>query len=210
MQELKTYQDDHYSRVMTQRNLLLVLIFICILVIGVCVFSITKLSLTKKIDAFVVQIDEDTGITKIVNPVNANELLANEEIAKYFIHKYLVAREGYNSADFSTLARTTVRLMSSNSIYKQYLGYIFNAENDPREKYGENNSTYIKVKSWSKTDDKYIVRFSVYESSGNMSVQHKIAVVNFEYISMELTQEQREINPIGFQIKGYNVSNDNS
>ena len=39
---------------------------------------------------------------------------------------------------------------------------------------------------------------------------NKIAVVEFKYIPMELTEKDKDINPLGFQVTGYRVDDDSS
>jgi len=105
----------------------------------------------------------------------------------------------------------TVRLLSSSSIYWSYRGYLKSNEVNPTIKYGQKNTTFLIVKSWSKLDaKKFMLRFSVNETAGNRMVFNKIAVVEFDYLPMELTDTDRDTNPIGFQVTGYRVDDDNS
>ena len=150
-------------------------------------------------------------MAKIVNPISSSVLSGNEALAQYFIKKYVVARETYNPVDFDTQANTTVRLLSSNSIYWDYRGYLKNEDVNPSIKYGQKNTTFLLVKSWSNlSENKYILRFSINETAGSRSVFNKIAVVEFKYVPMELTDKDKDINPIGFQITGYRVDDDSS
>ena len=69
----------------------------------------------------------------------------------------------------------------------------------------------LLVKSWSKLADKKIMlRFSINETAGARKVFNKIAIVEFDYLPMELTDSDRDTNPIGFQVTGYRVDDDNS
>lgn len=43
-----------------------------------------------------------------------------------------------------------------------------------------------------------------------MRVFNKIAIVDIDYVAMELKDDERDINPVGFQVTGYRVDNDNS
>jgi type IV secretion system protein VirB8 len=150
-------------------------------------------------------------MAKIVNPVSTEILEGNESLARYFIKKYVIARETYNPVDFDTEARKIVRMLSSSTIYWNYLGYIRNKEIDPTLIYGQKNTTFLIVKSWSKLDaKKYMLRFSVNETAGDKRVLSKLAVIDFDYVPMELTETERDINPIGFQVTGYRVDDDNS
>ena len=104
-----------------------------------------------------------------------------------------------------------VRLLSANSIYWDYRGYLKNEAVDPTIKYGQKNTTYLVVKSWSKlADQKYIMRFSINETAGAMKVFNKIAVVEFQYLPMESTENDKDVNPVGFQVTGYRMDDDSS
>lgn len=209
--KLKNWYEERYDNIVVQRNLLfiilLVLLCLSVVSIGVVAYVIN----TKRFDPFVIQIDDTTGMAKIVNPVSSSVLSGNEALAQYFIKKYVNARESYNPVDFDKESRKTVRLLSANSIYWEYRGYLKNEEVNPGIKYGQKNTTFMLVKSWSKLEKKkYILRFSINETAGARAVFNKIAVVEFNYVPMELTEKDKDINPIGFQVTGYRVDDDSS
>jgi len=211
VKQLRNWYEERYDNITVQRNLLflLLLILLClsIISIGVVAYVIN----TKRFDPFVIQIDDTTGIAKVVNPLSSSILSGNEALAQYFIKKYIIARETYNPVDFSTEAKRIVRSLSSNSIYWDYRGYLKNEAVDPTIKYGQKNTTYLVVKSWSKlADKKYIMRFSINETAGAMKVFNKIAVVEFQYLPMELTESDKDVNPVGFQVTGYRMDDDSS
>lgn len=211
IQRVKNWYEEKHESIKVQRNLLFVILVILLCLSIVSVMVVAYVVNTKRFDPFVIQIDDVTGVAKVVNPLSADYLNGNDELAKYFIKKYVSARETYNPVDFDTVAKNTVRLLSSNSIYWGYRGYIRNEENNPAIKYGQKNTTYMVVKSWSKlANNKYILRFSLNETAQNRLVHHKIAVVEFKYLAMELNEQDRDVNPIGFQVIGYRVDDDNS
>ncbi|PCJ26957.1 MAG: hypothetical protein COA94_04600 [Rickettsiales bacterium] len=207
----KNWYDERYDTIIVQRNifllLLVILLVLSIISIGVVAYVIN----TKRFDPFVIQIDDSTGIARIVNPLSSSVLSGNEALAQYFIKKYIIARETYNPVDFDTLAKKTVRLLSENSVYWGYIGYLRNNDINPSIQYGQKNTTYLLVKSWSKlSGEKYIVRFSINETSGARKSFSKIAVVDFVYTPMELSDDDRDVNPVGFQVTGYRVDDDSS
>lgn len=208
---VRNWYEERFDSITVQRNLLFVLLIILICLSIVSVGVVAYVINIKKFDPFVIQIDDTTGMAKIVNPLAPSILDGNEALARYFIKKYVLARESYNPVDFDTEAKKTVRLLSSNSIYWDYRGYLKNDEVNPSVKYGQKNTTYLVVKSWSKlSENKYILRFSINETAGNRLTFNKIAVVEFNYVPMELTDAERDVNPIGFQVTGYRVDDDNS
>ncbi len=205
------WQVERYANIVSQRNLFIVLIILAIISITVSVIAIVHVVNSKRIDPFVIQIDDSTGAASIVNPLNSEILSGNDALARYFIKKYINARETYNPVDFETAARKYIRLTSTDPVYYAYYRFISDKTNDPRAIYGLNNVTYMRTKSWSKLDrNKYICRFSIHQTLGEMKVFNKIAIVEIDYVPMQLSDIDTDINPVGFQVKNYRVDDDNS
>jgi type IV secretion system protein VirB8 len=210
---VKNWYIERYDSILAQRNILLLFAGISIIAVCISIFAVSQIISTKTFHPIVIQVEESTGRTVIVNPINSEILGGNEALARYFIYKYIIARETYNAVDFDTIARKTVRLFSKTEVYGQYLNYINNQAYDPKKKYGNNTSTTLKVKSWNTLDKdskKMIVRFSVNEIGGSQKIYNKIAVIEYDYVAMELSSTDNEINPVGFQILTYRVDDDNS
>ena len=207
----QNWYEERSDKLIVQRNLLVILIILLTIFMVISTLVIAFVVKSKRFDPFVIQLNSNTGRASVVEPVSSPVLTADESLTRYFIKKYITARETYNPVDFTTLAHTTIRLLSTSSVYYNYLGYIRNKDFDPVLKYKEDNTTFLVVKSWSKmAEDKYIVRFSVNETSGSQLVYNKIAVVSYAYVPMQLTDSELDINPVGFQVNGYRVDDDNS
>lgn len=207
----RNWYEERFDKITVQRNILFVLLLILLILSIISVIVVAVIVNSRQFDPFVIQIDESTGMAKIVNPISSEILDGNEALARYFIKRYVIARETYNPVDFDTEARKIIRLLSTSSIFWNYLGYIKNKEIDPTIMYGQKNTTFLIVKSWTKLDSKrYMLRFSINETAGDKRVFNKLVVVDFEYVPMKLTEAERDINPIGFQVKNYRVDDDNS
>lgn len=207
----KSWFEERYEIALMQRNWVFFLSILCIVGISVSAFTVTKISLSKEFDPFVIQIEKNTGVAKVVNPIGSEALNGDDALARYFIKKYVVARETYNAVDFETRARDTIRLLSTGQIYGFYRGYINNKDNDPSMKYGQKNATYITIKSWSKLDaQRYVLRFAIAETAGKRQIYNKIAIVDYRYVPISLNPGEEDINPVGFQVTGYRVDDDNS
>ncbi|MEY3197221.1 MAG: type secretion system protein VirB8 [Pseudomonadota bacterium] len=207
----RSWFEERYETTLIQRNILALIAACCIGAIAIAVVAVTKISLSREFDPFVIQIEDTTGIARVVNPVSLDVLVGKDELSKYFLKKYVTARETYNPVDFDTFAKKTIRLMSTSQIYRTYINFIKDKANDPTISYGQKNTTYLNVRSWSKLSDKqYMLRFSLTETAGERKTFNKIAVIEFGYIPMELTDEERDINPVGFQVLGYRVDDDAS
>lgn len=207
----QNWYEERADKLIVQRNLLIILLVVLSIFMVISTLVIALVVKSKQFDPFVIQLDNTTGHASVVKPISPSILTTDESLTRYFIKKYINARETYNFGDFTDLARTTVRLLSTSNVFYDYLGYISDKKNDPSLKYKEDNTTYLVVKSWSKiASDKYIVRFSINESTGNHTVYNKIAVVSYAYVPMQLTDSELDINPVGFQVNGYRVDDDNS
>jgi type IV secretion system protein VirB8 len=210
---VKNWYSERYDRVIVQRNIFFLLLIFCLVLVLIAILAVSRISTSKSFEPFVIQIEENTGVAKVVNPVSSDILSGNEALNQYFIKRYLIARETYNPVDFDTQARQIVRLFSSSAVFWQYLGLLRDDTKNPQAKYGDRNTTYLRIKSWSKLDGdgkKYMVRFSVHEVSGPRNVYNKLAIIEVNYFPMSLKDEDRDINPVGFQVTGYRVDDDNS
>lgn len=207
----RNWYEERNDTILVQRNLLFVVLLIILCLSMASMGVIAYVINSREFDPFVIQIDDTTGMAKIVNPTTSKILAGNEALAQYFIKKYVTARETYNPIDFDTEARKIIRLMSTYTIFRDYLGYIRNDQINPSIIYGQKNTTFLMVRSWSKlSETKYIFRFSINETAGAGRIFNKIAIVEFQYIPMELTEKDKDINPVGFQVIGYRVDNDES
>lgn len=204
------WYSDRYETVVTQRNVLVFISLISFVAVMISIFVVGQISTSKTFSLFVIQIEEKTGYAKVVNPINSSILSGNESLSRYFIKKYLEARETYNPVDYESNLKKNVRLFSTPNVYRDYIGYIKTPTNDPTLIYGDKNTTFMKVKSFSRLDNQYFIRFSVIETSGAKMQKDKIATITIDYIPMELTESERDINPVGFQVTGYRVDDDNS
>lgn len=208
---IRSWYQEQYETIIVHRNIAFIICGVFLLMLGISLITTIIVVNSRRFDPFVVQIDEKQGMAQVIRQTAIDDFSASESLARFFIKRYLTARETYNIVDFADNVRRTVRLLSTQQIFVNYLNYIKNPDFDPISNYGDKNTTYITIKSWSRlSDSKYIVRFSITETSGGKRVFNKIAVIDFRYVPMELTEQDSDINPIGFQVTGYRVDDDNS
>lgn len=207
--EARNWYSERYESVVVQRNLLLLLTCVMLLTILIGVFMVGQVTLSKSVDPFVIEVEQRSGITNVVNPLSRQDLLTDEALKTYFIMKYLRAREAYSSIDYEYNYSTILRLLSSREIYQAFKKSL--SPDNPRNPlvmYGSQIETTIKVRSiqfleGGKTAQ---VRFTIVESKGLR--YDKIATLNFAFIQMEMTTEERYVNPLGFQVTGYRVDDE--
>jgi type IV secretion system protein VirB8 len=205
--DVRNWYSDRYETAIVQRNMLLLLLLIstCIILLGV--FILGKVASSKSIDPFIVQIEEKTGVTNVVNPLNRRDLLTNEALNTYFVVKYLKAREAYDPSTFEYNYREVARVLSSPQVFRDALNYL-NSPNGPNANKANLSATTVTVRSVQFLEPEMVqVRFTVETVSGGKKV-YKIATIRFNYFQMEMNQNERLINPLGFRVTSYRSDNE--
>ncbi len=168
--------------------------------------SLFMLMPLKTITPFVVRVDNNTGIVDLVTALKEGDTTYDESINKYFTQWYVRYREGY-SKDIRNDYYKAVGLMSSSSETKKYYEY-FNKSNptSPLNLYGDNASVKIKIKGTSFIKpDVALVRYikEVWHGSDKPQVTHWAATVSFKYSGAPMKEDDRGINPLGYQALDY-------
>lgn len=206
----RNWYKDRYQYVLVQRKLLLLVTLLSLLSSVATVIVIARLTPLKTIEPYVIQVDQKSGITQTVDPLTVKELTANEAVNNYFIVQYIRARETYSLTDIAK-NYNLVRIMSDTR--KVYPQFVADADpNNPRSnsaRLGTGTRT-VKFKSITYLSPQLAqVRLQIEERGvTDITVQHKIALVAFEYVKMNLTIEERYLNPLGFRVTDYRVDED--
>lgn len=208
----RNWYKDRYQAILFQRRLLMVITIMAMASTLVAMVVIAKITPLKGVEPFLIQVDSKSGITQLVDPLSVKEITALESVNNYFLVQYIKAREGYNVRDISR-NYSIVRVMSdAGKVYQQ-----FKREANPSNpqsvaaRMGANGSRVVKFKSISYLKPNMAqVRLLVEETAANGGTlqHHKIVTIVFEYAKMELTNEERYINPLGFRVTDYRVDED--
>ncbi len=206
----KNWYADRYQTVLVQRNFLVLLTIASLVGIVVSVLAVIKVTSSKTIEPFVIEIEEKSGITNVIRPLLTQEFTGNEALRRYFIMKYLNARETYDGGSYQYNYFTVVRLLSAGDVYSEFRRFATSDTPGSPVRLGPRGSKTIKVKSISptpagtqgQTGFTYQVRFTQISQEGQKNL---IAIINFDFIDLNLTTEERDINPLGFEVLGYRV-----
>ena len=210
--EIQNWYKDRYQRVVVQRKLLGVTTLASLALSFVLALVIVQLVPLKTIEPYVIQIDSKTGITQTVDPVTAKELTANEAVNNYFIVQYIRAREGYDSTDL-VHNYDLVRLMSEDRrVYSKFMDEA--GPNNPQSniaRLGTYGIRTVKFKSITYHSPQVVqIRVLITEKPDKIAAVelHRIVLLSFEYVKMNLTNEERYLNPLGFRVTDYQINED--
>ena len=207
--ESSNWYKDRYQHVLVQRKLLVSITIASLFSTLATVVTIAHLTPLKTVEPFVIQVDQRSGITQTVDPMTVPELTANEAVKNFFIVQYIRSRETYSITD---LARNynTVRVMSERSrVYPAFMAQADpNNPNSNAARLGVSGNRTVKFKSFTYLNPGLVqVRVTVEEKTEGSVVRqyHKIILVAFEYVKLNLTNEERYVNPLGFRVTDYRV-----
>lgn len=208
----KSWYEDRYQTVVVQRNFLLLLIMACLVCIMISTLGVIEVTSGKKIEPFVIEIEEKTGVTNVIRPLLLEQINQDEAMKRYFLIKYVKAREEYRKSTYEYQYNKVVSLMSSNSVFAKFkAGLANNGPNSPAMLGGNvrevkiNSVVKLATPSGSKSQT-YQVRFS---NIGRDEGKSYVATIDFEFKDVQLTFEQRSINPLGFQVSEYSLNEEN-
>lgn len=224
-QEKKNWYADRYQYVVVQRNMLAVITAVSLLAALISAFSISQLAPLKSVEPFVIQVDQKSGITQVVDPLTATDFYGNESVNQYFMVQYVRARETFSGkVDYNNY--NAVRLMSDpTTVFNDYMweinpnnkeGYVGKLSTQPGMlrtiKIG--NITLLDVTTDpadAMTVRRYQVRLAITERSPRAqqgTTIYKVVTIAFKYLDLNLSIEDRYLNPIGFRVVDYRVDED--
>lgn len=201
--EVRNWYSDRYQSVLVQRNLLFLVTTLSLIGVLISVFTVERVISSKSIEPFVIEIESKTGITNVVDPATRSEMFADEALTKYFVVKYVNARETYDPLTYNFNYNTVTRLLSASKVYYQFRQFI-NSPDGPVQKYVESTRSEMKVRSVQIIKPGVAqVRFTLVLSGAKNGVFHYIAYLEYGFYTLEMTQDERFINPVGFQVNSY-------
>ncbi len=127
--------------------------------------------------------------------------------------KYIRAREEYYSETFNRNFNDVVRVLSSSSVYysdyRNKFGY--NNPSSPYNLYGSGSYRTVGLKSIIfPSDTSAQIRINLTVSGQINMVMNKIIYMEFDYFNLNMSEQDRLINPLGFQVTLFRMNDENS
>jgi len=172
----------------------------------VSVGAVASLAPLKSVEPFLVRVDNTTGIVDTVASLTNAPVTLDEAMSRYFIAKYITARESY-SPDTARLNFDIISNMSTSPVQEAYASWISgNNPDSPQHIYGTHTRVNVDITSVQLVRPGLAsVRYKQtiqYERS--TTVKHFIATVVYQLLpDAQLTIQQRLINPVAFAVTEY-------
>jgi type IV secretion system protein VirB8 len=131
-----------------------------------------------------------------------------EVVNKYWLNKYVLNRESYDWETLQTAYDTTV-LLSSAAVQQEYAA-MFDGPHARQEAWGSRFRVVVHVRSITPgtSSNTATVRFTRKreEANGAPPVEESlVATIGFRYSGAAMREEDRLVNPLGFEVTSYRV-----
>jgi type IV secretion system protein VirB8 len=168
----------------------------------------------KTVEPYVLRVDDATGYVSAVRPLkDAQSITYGEVLDKHWLSNFMVARNGY---EWETVQNSfnTVKVMSTDKVFGAYSNYI-QGKQSPTETFVDKKIINVKVHGvsflprTSTTEVLAQVQFtrSIENGRGLLATGYKptrwTATVTFDYKAKINTEDERRLNPLGFQVTSY-------
>lgn len=176
---------------------------------AVAVMLLTPL---KTVEPFVVRVDNNTGLTDVVSTLKQKTVANDEVLNKYWLANYVRNRESYSWETIQTSYDTTM-LLSSREEQSRF-GAIYTGDTAPHKILGKNFRVAVKIRNIAFVGDTAQVRFSkitagiIPSQDGDQRLDKSdnyIATITFDYQNKPTQEQDRLINPLGFQVTNYRI-----
>ncbi len=200
--KLKSWYSNRYQLVLVQRNILLLFTVISMFAMTIAVVFVKNIMSSKSLDPYVIEVESKTGVPTVVEQMGAQHFTADQAVRKYFINAFVQAASAYDPKTYK-LDAEKVRLFSTPGVYGDFRNRI-NARD-----LGANALISVRIKSiqFADANTAQIRIVRQIDVDGADAIQKdEIITMNFYFADINLTMEERLINPLGFQVSRYLIA----
>ena len=208
--KVKNWYADRYFSAIIQRNFLFLFATVSSVGILISLILLKNLYEQKSVDPYLIEIEKQSNMMAVVDNVSKEQYTAQEAIKEYFIVKYLNSREGFaqSKADDDL---NLVRVFSTKDIYDLYVQSSGTTKSQV-SMFARDTAVSVKIRSISYlTPNRVEIRFSrelVSQELSKKDTKYYTLVLGFNFVSLDLSQNDLRLNPLGFQITTYALRED--
>lgn len=204
--EARSWDQDRMKSAMRSRNLAWTVAAVGVAAGILGVGAVAAMAPLKTVEPFVIRVNETTGAVDVATALTGDkDVTYNEAVTKYFLAQYVRTREGYvPAAAEHNFAQ--VSIMSTSAEQQRY-GEYFRGTNpeSPQNVLGATGAAAVTIRSITFVNDRVAnVRFTRTTRQAQQTTSADwIATVTFDYTQAPLSERDRLLNPLGFQVAGY-------
>lgn len=172
--------------------------------------AIALLTPLKTVVPMLLRVDTTTGYVDSIAPYNGESSTIDINVVRYFVARFIENREGYEWFTIQNMSNF-VESTANKAIMNSYKSYML-SDYSPLKKLSKNLKMLVKVNGITFLDDETAqIRFTklITEPDEKLAVGFEptkwIATLKFDFTKTIKTEQQRLINPLGFNVVSYRV-----
>ena len=207
------WEDDLINSAIKSKNRAWAVASASAVIAGAAVVAVTVLLPLVRFIPVITEVDKTTGETQVKQAVDKNTIIDVQDVMdKYYIHKYIQNREGYDRFDLQSRYDAVI-LMSTRKVGTGYSKWI-NTEENPEsyaEIYEDRARVIVDVKSTTFLErgvslSRATIRTIDLSQYRDLVEPREVNIrMKFEYSDMPSTEAERLISPRGFTVTDYRV-----
>ena len=161
----------------------------------------------KTVVPYTLLVDRQTGSVEALAPLDEQVIAPDAALTRSFLVQYVIARESFDYDDLQA-DYAKVALWTSGEARRRYENMMrASTPGSPLSAYSPGTRIAVEVRSVSALSaDRSLVRFSTtrIDSGGQPQVaQHWATVVDYTFSGAQMSEQDRYLNPLGFQVTRY-------
>jgi len=204
----EAWEDEIISGLRSQRNTWMVVAGVALAIALFAVIGVMGLTPLKSVEPIVIEVDKASGRAEVATTYKGDvtQLTVQEQLSKYFISKYLLARESHNPNLDLEENYVLVQELSEGVGFSTYAKRFSEGHpENPFSKYGSSTAE-VEISSISfLRSDTATVRYTIVERKVQESdaVTHYIDILNYKFTNVPTSEAARLKNPLGFKVTEY-------
>ena len=178
-----------------------------VLVVVLQAIALAYLTPLKTVEPYTLLVDRQTGHVEALAPLDAQTVSPDAALTRSFLVQYVIARESYYPSSLQDDYRK-VSLWSEGAARQRYIK-MMQANNplSPLSYMPSGGTIRTEVRSVSSLGaDRSLVRFTTVRTdpgARSRAPEYWAAIVNYTFSNAEMSEADRLINPLGFQVTRY-------
>lgn len=161
----------------------------------------------KTVEPYTLLVDRQTGNVESLAPMSAQVVAPDTALTRSFLVQYVIARESFSQDNLQNDYRK-VSLWSDSNVAAGYQRLMeVGNPSSPLSFLSRGSTLKTEVRSISGlTDGQAMVRFTTTQADarGNTQTpQYWVAIISYDFVSAEMSEADRYINPLGFRVTSY-------
>lgn len=211
--------------VILQRNGLIVLIMAVLGISLTVLFRLYHISTHKMLSPFVIEVEERTGLTKVVTPAPPERYMNDDVVRNVYIQRYVIARESYSPSTYDYNYYTVIPALSTDFVASNFNRFIYSTNSKIKNPSPEaqrslirlfsNQDVMVKIKTIKSLEEgahnipgKAVqVYFTQYAVNNDYELpRERIATIGYDFNQENLPSDIADVNPLRFRVLYYNLT----